>query len=110
MGEHLCFVIGFSTRFTWGSTLRIKTARRKVANIKFIKVKIHSQDGRVGRFHVMKSTPRLFCDYILLVVSGLGGAVRYSGMISNGGFCKLFGKSIGGTGWEGEFLTLESLY
>ena len=41
---------GPSTRFAWESRLTIKTARRKIASTKqFIKAKVQSQGGRVGR-------------------------------------------------------------
>lgn len=52
----LCFVNGglnpwISPWDLWGSRLRIKTTRRKVARTKqFIKVKVHSEGGKMGRF------------------------------------------------------------
>ena len=43
-------VLAFPMKFMWGSTLGIKTARRKVASTKFIEAKVHSQGGGAGRF------------------------------------------------------------
>lgn len=80
-------------RLTWGSVLRLKRARRKVVSTKhFIKAKVQSQCVRVGRFSRVGPAPRLFWDWILLVLSELVGAVMYPEMVSNGGYFQSFGK------------------
>ena len=49
-----------------------KDSQKKVASTKqFIKVKVHSQGRRVGRFWKVEPTPRLFWDWVLLNLSGL---------------------------------------
>jgi len=74
-------VFGFPTRrFMWGTSTGIKTARRRVASAKqFIKVKVHSQGGRAHRFLEIQLAPRLFWNWILLGLFGLGGAVTCRG-------------------------------
>lgn len=62
--------------------LKIKTAVRRVASTKqFINVEIHSQGGRA----------RLFWNWILLSLSGLGGTGGYSGVVSKVGCLQSFG-------------------
>ena len=88
-------VLGFPETYEIHVVLcpQIKTARRKVANTKqFIKVKVHSQGGRAGRFCEVESAPRLFWDWTLLGLSGLGGAVVYGGVVFNEGCFQSFGK------------------
>lgn len=54
----------------------VKTARRKVVSTKhFIKAKVQSQGGRAGRLPTVEPDPRLSWDWILLVFSGLVGAM-----------------------------------
>ena len=100
MVERVCLVwmevsvLGFSMRrFTWGVPLRIKTARRKVASPRqFIKAKVHFQGGRVGRVPRWERAPWLCGDWILLCLSGLGGVVTNSGVVSHGGCFQSFQK------------------
>lgn len=87
-------VFGFPTRkFIWRTCTGNKTARRNVASTKqFIQVKVHSKGGRAGRFLEMQLASRLFWNWILLVLFGLGGAVTYSGVVSNGYCFQSFGR------------------
>lgn len=69
-----------------GIHIGIKTTRRKVASIKqFIKEKVHAQGGRAGRFCLVGPVLNCLGTGYLLHLSGLGGAGRYCGVISNGG-------------------------
>lgn len=81
----------------------IKTTRRKVARLKqFIREKIHPRGGKTGRFCEVEPAPSCFGIGYLLHLSGLGGAERYSGVVSNGGCFQSFG----GTppiGWQRSF-------
>ena len=105
--ESLCCVngglaLGFlpKRRFMWGSALRIKIARGKVASTKqFIKEKVHSEDRIEGRFPGVKLTPRLFGDWILWDLSGLGRAVTYSKVVSKGGCLQSFWGLFPQHGW-----------
>ena len=46
------------------------------------KVKVHCQGGSAVRFQEVEQALRLFGDWILLGFCGLGGAVRYSEVVS----------------------------
>ena len=65
-------ILGFPhEKIYMGIQARIKTAIREVASTKqFIKVKVHSQGWRAGRFWEVELAPRLFEDWILLGLSG----------------------------------------
>lgn len=78
--------------FSWGSMPRIKTVRRKVASrCNLLKQKY---TRKVGEW----TDPRLFWHWILLGLSGLGGTVRYSGVVSNGVCFQSFGTLISQVG------------
>ena len=83
--------LGFlKRRFLWGFATGIKTARKKVASTKHF---IISQGGRAGdMFLQVQSASQLFWDCILLGLFGLGCAVTYSGVISNGHGFQLLGR------------------
>lgn len=67
--------------------------RRKIVSTKqCIKAKTHSQGGRVNRIWLMEPDPRIFWDWILLDLSGLGEALTYSGVVSNEGCLQSLGK------------------
>lgn len=52
----------------------------------FNKTTVHSQGGTAGKVPGgVGSRPRLFGIRYSLYLSGLGGAVMYSGVVSNGG-------------------------
>lgn len=81
-------VLAFPMKFMWGSTLGIKTARRKVASTKFIEAKVHSQGGGAGRFPERLGCFGIGYDW---VISGLVGAGRNCGVVSNRGCFQSFG-------------------
>ena len=43
-------------------------------------------------FHEVDAAPKLLMDWILSGLSGLGGAVKCIGVLSNGGYFQLFGE------------------
>lgn len=58
----------------------------------FIKAKVHHEGGRAIRFSEVEPASRLFWDWVLLGLSGLRGAMTYSGVVSDGGCVQSFGE------------------
>lgn len=70
----------------------IKMTRRKVANTKkSVKATVHSQGGRGGGLGEVEPALGYFRTGYLLCLSELGGALAYSGVVSNGACFQSFG-------------------
>ena len=71
----------------------IKKAKRKVTSTKqFVKARVHSQGGRRGGLFEVEPALGCFGIGYLLCLSGLGGALSYHGVVSNGGCSQSFGE------------------